>query len=432
MAIQFSPEEILETIRMVQMDNLDIRTITMGISLRNCADTSLEAAAKKAYEKICRTASRLVAVGEEIEREYGIPIINKRVSVTPVSLIAEASGSNDYVLFAEYLERAAAEVGVNFLGGFSALVHKVTTPGDDALIASLPEALARTERVCASVNVATTRAGINMDAVARMGEIIVATAARTADRDGIGCAKLVVFCNAVEDNPFMAGAFHGIGEPDCVVNVGVSGPGVVANAVEAEPHADFGALASVIKRTAFKITRMGELVGRAASAKLGVPFGIVDLSLAPTPAPGDSVARVLQAMGLERIGTHGSTAALALLNDGQERRRHGVELRRRPLGSVHSGVRGRRDDRRRSRGHTDIRQAGSDDLRLLRRPRHDRGARRYALHHHRGNHRRRSRDRHDQSQDDGGAADSRARQERRRRRVVRRVARPRARDRVAS
>jgi uncharacterized protein (UPF0210 family) len=315
MAIQFSPQEILETIRMVQMENLDIRTITMGISLRNCADSSLESAAKKSYEKICRSAARLVAVGEQIEREYGIPIINKRVSVTPVALVAEAAASDDYVVFAEYLERAAAEVGVNFLGGFSALVHKGATPGDEALISSIPEALATTERVCASINVATTRAGINMDAVARMGEIVVATAKRTADRDGIGCAKLVVFCNAVEDNPFMAGAFHGIGEPDCVVNVGVSGPGVVANAVEAEPHLGLGELANVIKRVAFKITRMGELVGRAASEKLGVPFGIVDLSLAPTPAPGDSVARVLQAMGLERIGTHGSTAALALLND---------------------------------------------------------------------------------------------------------------------
>jgi len=315
MAIQFSPEEILETIRMVQMDNLDIRTITMGISLRNCADASLEAAGRKSYEKICRSAERLVTVGEEIEREYGIPIINKRVSVTPVALIAEASSSDSYVSFAEYLERAAATVGVNFLGGFSALVHKGSTPGDEALISSIPEALAVTERVCASINVATTRAGINMDAVARMGEIIVATAQRTADRDGIGCAKLVVFCNAVEDNPFMAGAFHGIGEPDCVINVGVSGPGVVANAVEAEPDLGLGELANVIKRVAFKITRMGELVGRAASEKLGVPFGIVDLSLAPTPTPGDSVARVLQAMGLERVGTHGSTAALALLND---------------------------------------------------------------------------------------------------------------------
>jgi uncharacterized protein (UPF0210 family) len=315
MSIQFSPQEIIETIRMVQMENLDIRTVTMGVSLRNCSHPDLKVAATKAYDKICRVAARLVAVGDEIEREYGVPIINKRVSVTPIALVAESSDSDDYVLFAEYLERAAAEVGVNFLGGFSALVHKGTTPGDDALIASIPQALAVTERVCASVNIGTTRAGINMDAVARMGEVVCATAQLTAARDGIGCAKLVVFCNAVEDNPFMAGAFHGIGEPDCVLNGGVSGPGVVASAIEAEPGADFGQLASVIKRTAFKVTRMGELVGRAASAKLGVPFGIVDLSLAPTPAPGDSVARILEAMGLERIGAHGSTAALALLND---------------------------------------------------------------------------------------------------------------------
>ncbi len=317
MAIQFSfsPEEIVETIRMVQMENLDIRTITMGISLRDCADPDLARAAAKSYDKICRSAARLVAAGEEIEREYGIPIINKRISVTPVALVAESSASDDYVVFAERLDRAAAEVGVNFLGGFAALVHKGMTPGDRALMRSIPEALAVTERVCAAVNVGTTRAGINMDAVALMGEVIREAAARTADRDGIGCAKLVVFCNAVEDNPFMAGAFHGIGEPDCVINVGVSGPGVVLNAVEAEPDADFGALATAIKRTAFKVTRMGELVGRAASAKLGVPFGIVDLSLAPTPAQGDSVARILEAMGLERVGTHGSTAALALLND---------------------------------------------------------------------------------------------------------------------
>ena len=287
----------------------------LALSLRNCAHPNLNTAARKAYDKICRAAAKLVATGDEIEREYGIPIINKRVSVTPVALVAESSASDDYVLFAEYLERAAAEVGVNFLGGYSALVHKGTTPGDDALIASIPQALATTERVCASVNIGTTRAGLNMDAVARMGEVVCATAKLTAARDGIGCAKLVVFCNAVEDNPFMAGAFHGIGEPDCVLNVGVSGPGVVLHAVEAVPDADFGELASAIKRTAFKVTRMGELVGRAASEKLGVPFGIVDLSLAPTPAPGDSVARVLEAMGLARIGTHGSTAALALLND---------------------------------------------------------------------------------------------------------------------
>ncbi len=315
MAIQFSPQEIVETIRMVQMENLDIRTITMGVSLRGCAHPDLRIAARKAYDKICRSAARLVAVGDEIEREYGIPIINKRISVTPVALVAESSDGDDYVVFAEQLERAAVEVGVNFLGGFSALVHKGTTPGDDALIASIPRALSVTERVCASVNIGTTRAGINMDAVARMGEVVCETARLTAERAGIGCAKLVVFCNAVEDNPFMAGAFHGIGEPDCVINVGVSGPGVVANAVAAEPHANLGELASIIKRTAFKVTRMGELVGRAASVKLGVPFGIVDLSLAPTPAQGDSVARILEAMGLERVGTHGSTAALALLND---------------------------------------------------------------------------------------------------------------------
>jgi hypothetical protein len=315
MSLQYSPQEIVETIRMVQMESLDIRTITMGVSLRDCADSDLARSAAKAYDKICRVAGRLVAAGDEIEREYGIPIINKRISVTPVALVAESSGSDDYVLFAEMLDRAAREVGVNFLGGYSALVHKGMTPGDRALIASIPRALAVTERVCSSVNIGTTRAGINMDAVALMGRTVVETARLTADRDGIGCAKLVVFCNAVDDNPFMAGAFHGIGEPDTVLNVGVSGPGVVLRAIQKEPDADFGELADIIKRTAFKVTRMGELVGRAASAKLGVPFGIVDLSLAPTPAQGDSVARILEAMGLARVGTHGTTAALALLND---------------------------------------------------------------------------------------------------------------------
>ncbi|HEU4617107.1 MAG TPA: PFL family protein [Gammaproteobacteria bacterium] len=315
MAVPFSPQEIVETIRMVQMESLDIRTITLGVSLRDCAHPDLPTAARKAYDKICRVAGRLVAVGREIEHEYGIPIVNKRISVTPISLVAESSAGDDYVELALALDRAAAEVGVNFLGGFSALVQKGMTPGDRALIASIPEALAATERVCASVNVGSTRAGINMDAVAEMGRVVRATAERTRDRDGIGCAKLVAFCNAVDDNPFMAGAFHGIGEPDCAVNVGVSGPGVILNAVKEVGGLDFGEIASAIKRTAFKVTRMGELVGRAASAKLGVPFGIVDLSLAPTPALGDSVARILEAMGLERIGAHGSTAALALLND---------------------------------------------------------------------------------------------------------------------
>ncbi|HXF16844.1 MAG TPA: PFL family protein [Burkholderiales bacterium] len=312
---RYSPQEIIETIRMVQMENLDIRTITMGISLRDCSHPDLAVAATKAYDKICRLAEDLVSAGEEIAAQYGIPIINKRISVTPIALIAESSDADSYVLMADYLDRAAKQVGVNFIGGFSALVQKGMTRGDSALIASIPEALATTDRVCASVNVGTTKAGINMDAVALMGRTIIETARLTARRDGVGCAKLVVFCNAVDDNPFMAGAFHGIGEPECVINVGVSGPGAVLRAIEQEGCADFGALAATIKRTAFKITRMGELVGRAASDKLRVPFGIVDLSLAPTPALGDSVARILEAMGLERVGTHGSTAALALLND---------------------------------------------------------------------------------------------------------------------
>lgn len=315
MSLQFSAQEIIETIRMVQMEKLDIRTITLGISLRDCAHPEIAIAASKAYDKICRLGGRLVRVGEEIEREYGIPIINKRISVTPVAIVAEGSREDSHVVFAKALDRAAREVGVNFLGGFSALVHKGMTRGDRVLIESMPEALAVTERVCASVNVGTTRAGINMDAVAQMGRIVCETARRTAAQDGIGCAKLVVFCNAVEDNPFMAGAFHGIGEPESVINVGVSGPGVVLAAIRDKADLDFGQLANEIKRTAFKVTRMGELVGRAASEKLGIPFGIVDVSLAPTPAQGDSVARILEAMGLERVGAHGSTAALALLND---------------------------------------------------------------------------------------------------------------------
>jgi uncharacterized protein (UPF0210 family) len=314
-SVYFDPEEIMETVKMVQMENLDIRTITMGISLRDCAHPQLAQSARRAYEKICRLAEKLVNVGDALEREYGIPIINRRISVTPIALVAESSAGDDYVVMAQALDRAAATVGVNFIGGFSALVEKGFTHGDRILIDSLPEALALTERVCASINVASTRAGINMTAVGRMGEILLECAKATAHRDGIACAKLVVFCNAVEDNPFMAGAFHGIGEPECVINVGVSGPGAVLSAVRRAPQADLGELAAIIKRTAFKITRMGELIGRRASERLGVPFGIVDLSLAPTPAQGDSVAQILEAMGLERVGTHGSTAALAMLND---------------------------------------------------------------------------------------------------------------------
>lgn len=311
----YSPQEILETIRMVQMESLDIRTITMGISLRDCACDDVATVARRVFEKICSKAEHLVATAGEIERRYGIPVVNTRVSVTPISLVLERDDRHAYLEIAAALDRAAAEVGVNFIGGYSALVEKGTTPGESALIASIPEALATTERVCASVNVGSTHAGINMDAVALMGEAICEAASLTAERDGIGAAKLVVFCNAVSDNPFMAGAFHGISEPETVINVGVSGPGVILRAVEAAQDTDFGGLASAIKRAAFKVTRMGELVGRAASERLGVDFGIVDLSLAPTPARGDSVARILEAMGLEHVGTHGSTAALAILND---------------------------------------------------------------------------------------------------------------------
>lgn len=311
----FTIQEIIETIKMVQEENLDIRTITMGISLLECAHENNKIACTKIYDKITRLASRLVPVGEELEREFGIPIVNKRISVTPVSLIAGASSLEDYLPYALTMERAAEEVGVNFIGGFSALVHKGYTEGDRRLINSIPQALAETERVCASVNVATTKTGINMDAVFHMGRVIKETAELTADRDGLGCAKLVVFANVPEDNPFMAGAFHGVGEPECVINTGVSGPGVVKKAVERVGDGDFGSLAETIKKTAFKITRMGELVGREAARRLNVPFGIVDISLAPTPAVGDSVAEILEAMGLERCGSHGTTAALALLND---------------------------------------------------------------------------------------------------------------------
>lgn len=307
--------EVLETRNMIDRENLDIRTITMGISLLDCADSDEKKAADKIYDKITTKAQNLVQVGEQIEREYGIPIINKRISVTPIASVAGCSNAKEYLIFAKALDRAAKETGVNFIGGFSALVHKGETKGDSVLINSIPQALSETSLVCSSVNVGTTKAGINMDAVAKMGQVIKSTAELTADADGFGCAKLVVFCNAVEDNPFMAGAFHGAGEPDCVINVGVSGPGVVKCALEKVKGADFGVVAETIKKTAFKITRMGQLVAQEASRRLDVPFGIVDLSLAPTPAVGDSVAYILEEMGLETCGTHGTTAALALLND---------------------------------------------------------------------------------------------------------------------
>ena len=307
--------EILDTIHMIDQQHLDIRTITMGISLLDCADPDAKAACRKIYDKICRRAEHLVATGEAIEREYGIPIVNKRISVTPMALVAGASETHDYVPFAVAMDQAAKATGVNFIGGFSALVQKGAAQADRDLIASIPEALARTEYVCSSVNVGSTKAGINMDAVAAMGRAIKDCAQRTADQGGFGCAKLVVFCNAVEDNPFMAGAFHGVGEGDCVINVGVSGPGVVPHTLQSLKGQPFDQVAETIKKTAFRITRMGQLVAQEASRRLGVPFGIVDLSLAPTPAIGDSVARILEEMGLEVCGTHGTTAALALLND---------------------------------------------------------------------------------------------------------------------
>ena len=307
--------DILSTINMIDQQHLDIRTITMGISLLDCADPDPKAACRKIYDKITRRAEKLVSTGEGIEREFGIPIVNKRISVTPMALVAGASETEDFVPFAKAMDDAAKAVGVNFIGGFSALVQKGAASGDRRLIASIPEALATTDFVCSSVNVGSTKAGINMDAVAEMGRVIKATAERTADRGGFGCAKLVVFCNAVEDNPFMAGAFHGVGEPESVINVGVSGPGVVYHALQAAKGKPLDAVAELIKKTAFRITRMGQLVAQEASRRLDVPFGIVDLSLAPTPAVGDSVARILEEMGLEVCGTHGTTAALALLND---------------------------------------------------------------------------------------------------------------------
>lgn len=307
--------DILETTQMIQEENLDIRTITMGISLRDCCHSDIKVSTAKVYDKITRLAKDLVKTGEKIEAKYGIPIIHKRIAVTPIAMVAESCDSDEYVLFAEALDRAAAATGVNFIGGYSALVHKGYTKGDRILIESLPYALRATKNVCASVNVATTKAGINMDAVAQMGEIISKTAYLTRDQQSIGCAKIVVFSNAPEDNPFMAGAFHGVGEPECVINVGVSGPGVVHYALKKAGDCDFSILADTIKKTAFKITRMGQLVAYEASKALNVPFGIVDLSLAPTPAIGDSVAHILEEMGLEKCGTHGTTAALALLND---------------------------------------------------------------------------------------------------------------------
>ncbi len=312
----FNEKSIIETINMIKVHNLDIRTVTLALSLRDCCGENVQEVGDKIYKKITKYAKNLYNYAAEIEDEYSIPIINKRIAVTPISLVGESCKDMDYVYLAKILDEAAKEVNVNFIGGFSALVEKGCTKGDIALIESIPEALKQTQRVCSSINLASTKAGINMDAVKKMGGIIKQAANLTANEDGIGAAKLVCFCNVPGDNPFMAGAFHGYGEPECALNVGVSGPGVVRAAVENLPKdADFGELANKIKQIAFKITSTGELVGRRMAEKMNIPFGIIDLSLAPTPAIGDSVAGIFQAMGLEHAGAHGTTAALAMLND---------------------------------------------------------------------------------------------------------------------
>jgi uncharacterized protein (UPF0210 family) len=308
-------QNILETINMIDKEKLDIRTITMGISLLDCCNSDGKISRQLIYDKITKKAENLVKVGNQLEAEFGIPIINKRISVTPISLIAQSSSDTSYVEYAKILDKAAKEVGVNFIGGFSALVQKGYSKGDRILIDSIPEALAVTEKVCASINIGCTKSGINMDAVAQMGEIIKQAAFLTRDRNSIGCAKLVVFANAVDDNPFMAGAYHGVGEAESIINVGISGPGVVKAALETVRGASFDVMAETIKKTAFKITRAGQLIAHEASRRLDTPFGIIDLSLAPTPAVGDSVARILEEMGLESCGCHGTTAALAMLND---------------------------------------------------------------------------------------------------------------------
>jgi uncharacterized protein (UPF0210 family) len=314
-------EEVRATLRMIEAEHLDIRAVTMGISLRDCCAESIEATCRRVYEKIMRCAERLVPTAQEVQAAFGVPITNKRIAVTPIALIGESSGARSYLPLAETLDRAGEALGIDYVAGFSALIEKGITPGDQVLLDSIPDALSRTARVCSSIQVATTRAGINMDAIAIMGRVIKATAQATADRGGIGCAKLVVFANIPDDNPFVAGAMHGVGEGDCTINIGVSGPGVVCSAIrrlrESGSHVDLGDVAETVKRMAFKVTRAGELIGREVVRRLGPParFGIVDLSLAPTPAVGDSVAEILEALGLERAGAPGSTAALALITD---------------------------------------------------------------------------------------------------------------------
>ena len=368
--------DILETIHMIEDENLDIRTITMGISLLDCCSQDIDDSCRRVYDKIARKAENLVRVGCEIEKEYGVPIINKRVAVTPIAMLAAASGG-DPVKYALTLEKAAQAVGVNFIGGYSALVQKGFAPGDEALINSIPEALARTEHVCSSINIGSTKAGINMDAVALMGKIIRKTAELTADDNCIGAAKLVVFCNAPEDNPFMAGAFHGPGEPESVINVGVSGPGVVRCALKKIPDGNLTDVADTIKKTAFKITRLGQLIASEASRRLDVPFGIVDLSLAPTPAVGDSVAHILEEIVSNSAALTAQQRRSPCSTTQSKRAARWHRRMSRSLRRVYPRHRGRRNDRRRTRGHTEDREARSDDGGLLRRSRYDSRSRRH-------------------------------------------------------
>ena len=409
--MQITPAEVAETLAMVSKQNLDIRTITLGINLRGCVDADVDKLASKVYDRMTSAAEKLVPTAEQLEREFGIPIVNKRISVTPIAEICAAVTADDLTPVAVAMDRAGKEVGVDFVGGFSALVHKGATRADHKLMDSIPAALAATDRVCASVNVGSTRAGINMDAAFKMAGIVKRAAELTADRQCIGAGKLVVFCNAVEDNPFMAGAFHGSGEADEVVNVGVSGPGVVRAVLADLPkEADLTTVAEAIKATAFKITRAGELMAREASRRLGVQQGILDLSLAPTPAEGDSVAEILEAIGVGQCGGPGTTAALAMLNDAVKKGGVMASLQRgRPVRRLHPRVRGRRHDPRRRGRSAFHREAGGHDVRVLRGPRHDRRAGRYHPRGHLRHHRRRVRHRHDQQQDHRRAPHSRHR-----------------------
>ena len=405
--------EVHETNQMIEQEKLDVRTITMGISLLDCASDDVDKTCDNIYRKITTYAKDLVSTGKAIERDYGIPIVNKRITVTPISLVGASSckTSEDFVKIAHALDKAAKEVGVDLIGGYSALVSKSMTPAEELLIRSLPQALSETDIVCSSVNVGSTKTGIDMNAVELLGHIIKDVAERTADNDSYGCVKFVAFCNVPDDNPFMAGGFHGVTEGDAVINVGVSGPGVVSRALDAAKGKDFEFLCETIKRTAFKITRVGQLVAQEASRRLGIPFGIIDLSLAPTPAVGDSVGEVLEKIGLEQVGAPGTTAALAMLND--QVKKGGIMASSYVgglSGAFHPGLRRQEHDRRGFFRLPDHREARSHDLRVLGGPRHDRHSGRYLCFHHLRPDRRRGRHRHGQPEDYRRARDPGCRQ----------------------